>query len=407
VLIGDLAHASYANSEQQMIDFVQNCLRPWASNDEQALRRDVLIGADKTKYDIEYSFNDLLRGDTAARFASYQTAVTHGISTINEARAAENLPPVANGDELYMPLQVGRVLADGALEAPKSAEPPPVAPEEPQEDDEPEEDTEEQEERSLQLQQQEQRALAGVEQRAMIAQAYIETIAEVLGRTVRKEVRDVRKQLESMGGLAMGGRLDEFLRWLKAYEAELSPYMRKSLGPVLRTMMLQVAGVAAAEIGQQSPGLTEALRAWVDGYTERYGVEYGSESFNQLRALAEETIAESGDVDAAIDGRLGEWDEKRAGKEGFREGVNFSNAAAIAVWEGYRVEKLRVRANAGACGFCRRLDGKVVSIRETIIRKGDVLEGDDGATMEVSRDIKHPQFHEGCTCGMTAEVTNG
>jgi HK97 family phage portal protein len=397
VLIGDLVRATYTNAEQQMIDFVQNCLRPWASNDEQALHRDVLIGGDKQRFDIEYLFADLLRGDTAARYAAYQIAVTHGISTINEARAAENLPPVANGDELYMPLQVGRVLADGGIEAPTQAEEPgngeQMAVERPEEPD-----TFVQ--RILETTR-ERRALDGLNQRAMVAQAYIEPLLEVLGRTVRKEVRDIRKEL---GKIAIGGSIEDFFAWLKEYERELAPYMRRSLGPVLRTMMLQVAGIASAEVGQPSPGLTEALQAWVDGYTERYGAEYGDESYNQLRALYAATLEDGGAAEEALGQRLTEWEEKRPGKEARSESVNFASAAAIAVWEGYRVERIRVRANAGACGFCRRLDGRVVGIRESIIRKGDELEGDDGARMTISRDRKHPPFHGECSCGITAEV---
>lgn len=403
VLIGDLQRATYGNAEQQMIDFVQNCLRPWASNDEQALRRDVLVGSDQQRYDIEYSFNDLLRGDTAARFASYQIGVTHGIHTINEARAAEGLPLVENGDQLYMPLQVGVVMADGTLTAPVRVD---AGMEE--QPEEPEEEPEEQQEEDRVLAQQdaeqrELRALKGVEQRAAISDVYRASLAEVLGRTVRKEIRDIRERL------ALGGALEDFFAWLRNYEAELAPFMGRSLGPVLRTMMLAVVDASTREIGRESPGLTAAFLAWVDGYTVRYGGQYGAESYNQLRALYEETLRpedERGDAEAveAMQVRMTEWGEKRAEKESRDESINFGNAAAIATWEAYSVSRKRWRANPGACGICQQMDGKVVGLRETFVRKGDTLAADGQETMQVQKDFVHAPLHGGCTCGVSAET---
>lgn len=399
VMIGDLQRATYGNAEQQMIDFVQNCLRPWASNDEQALRRDVLVGADRDQYDIEYSFNDLLRGDTAARFASYQIGVTHGLHTINEARAAEGLPLVANGDQLYMPLQVGVVMADGTLTAPVRVDAGmEEQPEEPEE--QPEED------RALaqvDVEQRELRALKGVEQRAAISDVYRASLAEVLGRTVRKEVRDIRERL------AIGGDLDAFFAWLRNYEAELAPFMSRSLGPVLRTMMLAVVDASTREIGRESPGLTAAFLAWVDGYTERYGSQYGAESYNQLRALYEETLRLEDDrTDAgaieAMQVRMTEWTDKRAEKESRNESINFGNAAAIATWESYSVSRKRWRANPGACGICQQMDGRVVGLRESFVRKGDTLAADGQETMQVQKDFVHAPLHGGCTCGVSAET---
>lgn len=414
VLIGDLGRATYANSEQQMIDFVQNCLRPWASNDEQALRRDLLVGADRDEFDIEYSFTDLLRGDTAARFSAYQIGVTHGIATINEARAAEGLPLVANGDKLYMPLQVGVVMDDGMLSAPVSvdAAPTPSLDASPGPDGQAADAGASQSDgavvgRSLDVEaeRRELRALAGVEHRAMAASAFAESIGEVLGRTVRKEARDIRERL------GLGGTLEDFFVWLKAYERELAPFMAKSLGPVLRTMMLAVMDSATREIGKESPGLTAATLAWVDGYTERYGEQYGASSYNQLRALYDDALQPGDDPDAqpvnpvsAIDERVGEWELKRADKESRQESINFANAGAIATWEAFRVSRKRWRANPGACGICGQLDGKVVGLRESFVRKGDALAAEGQETMAIDKDFVHAPLHGGCTCGVSAEI---
>jgi HK97 family phage portal protein len=400
-LIGDLANATYSNSEQQSLDFVKYCLRPWASNDEQALRRDVLIGADKQRYDVEYLFDDLLRGDTLSRAQAYQIRMSYGGLTINEQRRAENLSQVPNGDDLFMPLNLGKVMPDGSLLAPVSAEPP--APEPAQIEEGAPTEAAQLEGRRL-LVDFEQRALEGVEQRAMVADAYMEPMAEVMGRTVRKETRDIRKQMASYANF--GADFEAFFVWLREYEAELAPFMRKSLGPVLNTMMLAVVDAASREIGKPSVGLTEAYRAWVQGYLERYGGEYGSESYAQLRALVEDAVLAGDEPAAAVETRLTEWDDKRPAKEAHAESVNFSNAGAIAVWEGYRVERVRWRTNAGACPMCARMHDKVVGIRETFVNAGDEVHGAEGEKMTVSKARRHPPLHNGCTCGVSAEVSN-
>jgi len=387
-IIGDLEHATYANAEQQALDFVTNCLRPWASNDEQALRRDVLTGSDRQTYDVEYLFDDLLRGDTATRFESYRTAINNGIMSPNEARAKENLPPIEYGDNYYMPLQTGRIGEDGALLAPVSAGemralPAPVV---------------EGEYRVVPSVGQEQRTDRAIEQRARVADGYADAIAEVLGRTVKKEARDIRKQIDMLHR----GDVEGFLTWLRSYVEELSPFIVRSLTPVLRTLMLAVVGSVAQELDKDDTGLTDAFRAWVDGYALRYGQEYGDESYAQLRALIEEMASIGGDIPEAVETRLTEWDERRAEKEARSESVNVVGAMAIAAYQAYNVQRITWRANAGACPICRQMDGRTVQITESFARKGDELAAEGQDTITVSRDRKHPPLHGGCTCGIGA-----
>lgn len=47
---------------------------------------------------IEFNLEGLLRGDSGARAAFYQSMLAAGVMTINEVRALENLPPVPGGD---------------------------------------------------------------------------------------------------------------------------------------------------------------------------------------------------------------------------------------------------------------------------------------------------------------------
>lgn len=62
-----------------------------------------LIGTERDNpYEVEFSFEALLRANQKERFEGYQIAINNGILTPNEARAMEWLSLMPSGDKLYM-----------------------------------------------------------------------------------------------------------------------------------------------------------------------------------------------------------------------------------------------------------------------------------------------------------------
>ena len=49
------------------------------------------------------------------------------------------------------------------------------------------------------------------------------------------------------------------------------------------------------------------------------------------------------------------------------------------------------------CGFCASLNGKIVSVSDCFLKKGDVLT-DNNASIIITRNIEPPPLHEGCRC---------
>jgi HK97 family phage portal protein len=84
--------STYASAEQFFMSYTKHTLTPWAVRLEQTMHRDLLIGKDKQKYFFRHDFSSLLRGDTAARYASYETAINAGFMQPIEARFKERLP---------------------------------------------------------------------------------------------------------------------------------------------------------------------------------------------------------------------------------------------------------------------------------------------------------------------------
>jgi len=106
-MIGDLDKATFSNIEQQSIDFVTSTLMPWLVRIEQAISRDLISDADRSRgYFAEFSAMGLLRGDAAARAAYYKSRFEVGSITPNQIRALENENPEEGGDTAFVPLNM-------------------------------------------------------------------------------------------------------------------------------------------------------------------------------------------------------------------------------------------------------------------------------------------------------------
>ena len=92
--------------EQQVLGFQKFTLRRRLKRIEQALEKQLLTPDERARgLTIEFNLEGLLRGDSAARSAFYQSALANGWMTINEVREKENLPRVEGGDVPRMQMQ--------------------------------------------------------------------------------------------------------------------------------------------------------------------------------------------------------------------------------------------------------------------------------------------------------------
>lgn len=118
MIVGDLSRATYSNGETMGRQFLQLCLLPWLESWESGLTRALIDPADREDVELEFVVEDLLRGDTAARFTAYRNATGGAWMAPNEARELEGRQPVPGGDELIR--QAGQSDAAGT---PKPEEP--------------------------------------------------------------------------------------------------------------------------------------------------------------------------------------------------------------------------------------------------------------------------------------------
>ena len=83
----------YQTLEMANLEYIQDTLMILARKMEEAIDACLPVGTS-----LKIDFNQLLRADTTARYAAYQTGISAGFLTIDEVRQFEDLPPLAVPD---------------------------------------------------------------------------------------------------------------------------------------------------------------------------------------------------------------------------------------------------------------------------------------------------------------------
>src|SRR5208337_124334 len=50
------------------------------------------------------------------------------------------------------------------------------------------------------------------------------------------------------------------------------------------------------------------------------------------------------------------------------------------------------------CGFCAKLNGKIVRVSDCLLNKGERLTDMNGTSIAIVRNVEAPPLHEGCRC---------
>jgi len=102
---------SYASVEQNAIQFVTHCLRPYIEKIEWSYSR--LLGPGEF---IKFNVDGLMRGDFNSRTTAYNSALLTGWLSVDDVRRFEDLPPVQGGSVYRVPLANVDLAAAGLVE---------------------------------------------------------------------------------------------------------------------------------------------------------------------------------------------------------------------------------------------------------------------------------------------------
>ena len=104
--IGALRQSTNNNIEQQSMDYVNDCLLPHGKEFEEEYDRKMLSSFEQPDHYTNFNFNGLLRGDSQARAALYNSLFNNGGITPNQICQYEDLPTFKGGDEHYVQLNM-------------------------------------------------------------------------------------------------------------------------------------------------------------------------------------------------------------------------------------------------------------------------------------------------------------
>lgn len=101
----DLTRSSFNNIEAEQISFVTDSILPWLVRFEQCYNMQLLSANERQRGNLyfKHSVEGLLRGNAENRATFYNKMFMCGAMSQNEIRAKEDMDPVENGDEYFVP----------------------------------------------------------------------------------------------------------------------------------------------------------------------------------------------------------------------------------------------------------------------------------------------------------------
>lgn len=105
-MLADLERATFSNIEHQSMSYVRQTLVPWLVRYEQEFAKKLLSPSERKTHFIKFSVEGLLRGDAKTRAEYHSSLFNIGAISQNEIREKEDMNPIENGDQYYVPLNM-------------------------------------------------------------------------------------------------------------------------------------------------------------------------------------------------------------------------------------------------------------------------------------------------------------
>ncbi|OAT79312.1 phage portal protein [Desulfotomaculum copahuensis] len=241
------------------------------------------------------------------------------------------------------------------------------------------------------LQGQPVRESASIETRAKQPKDKIEAVAK---KVITKERTDIMAIVEKhLGNRDAESGITDYYQNIDWIIEEFSPVFTAIASETHQDALQEVKG---------SPWGDSLWSEFIAALTASYAARHASISLATiqpaLRAGNEEAILES------LDQTFADMESTRPGKIAALESANILNETKLKTYQQAGITKIKWQAHAGACEFCRKLDGKTVSISEPFIAKGEAIPGPQG---DMSRNLTarqprlRPPLHLGCSCTLT------
>jgi len=378
-------NSNYNNLEQENASYVDSCLMHWLVRWEQCISQQ-LLSQDERRSGLFFEFlvDGLLRGDSAARAEHYNKLFQVGAITPNGIRSKENMNPyddIPEADEPFVMMNM-IPLKDASLAAEPDSVSGPFTPgaQAPGKDD-----VDEDEKASIRRYfGGNKRSLRSIVVRDRIARRYKPLILDAAQAIVNREAKAIKNKIASRGK-----ETEIVYDFLDDFYKKFPDYIKKKMGPVLKSFMTAISDEALREIGSDDIDVGDEMLDYINAYADRHV----RSSLGQMNALLESEKLED------LEARADEWLEKRPDKIADDEAVRASNATYIFVGVAAGLSATWQIRGAKTCPYCQELNGRRVSAGGSFVNTGDKVDpGGDNEPMRIWGMKTHPPLHRGCDC---------
>lgn len=106
VKLFDLSKSSYATVEATQLQYLADTVAPVITKFEQEFQRKLFLLSERARYSAEFDTSELLRTDKAAQATFWRELSNIGAATPNEIRRPMNLPPLPDGDNAFIQINM-------------------------------------------------------------------------------------------------------------------------------------------------------------------------------------------------------------------------------------------------------------------------------------------------------------
>lgn len=383
-VLRELSRATFSNIEQQALELVIYSLLPIATQIEEAMNITLLDPEERRDHYVKFEMKGLLRGDLETRQKFYVAMLDRGVFNADDVLELEDMNPQPSGlGQVYMtPLNfVNKETLLSTSPAFPATEPL----------------------RSLPAPRTTIRLVErrGGQLRRKVTTSYLRQFRSYGAKVVGQEVKAVRAAVAKY--LAKRTSAD-FLVWLEQFYRDFAAEVDKILAPLLSAYSRAILPIAQEEINNETD-ITGQYDGFERQYREGMVVRHVNSSTGQLRQIVEEAdLTEENAADAIIQ-RVDEWDKTRPDKIVMRESIRAENAFTRAAFAFSGVSRIRsVAYGSETCPYCQALDGQVIGINDFFLTAGEYQPEGADRPLIVAGNRSHPPYHDGCLCGIEAEV---
>ena len=403
-----------ANAEATNYVFALRTIKPKMVQHTAVLQK-YLIPRYRTNKRLEITFKDPVQENEIEKANILRIALGgQPYMSINEARAAEGLPPIANGDAVQSigtPTPVGEPEEKGAVKTHEKNHLP-------------------REKKEIENEKKDAFAKAVSDSIQKHAHTHKEVPeATFMGKNADeweakqyKDFRDTYEKYETPFKNAVqdfnAAQKKEVLRNLaeqakavKVYNADQLFDLEKDKNMLVKLVLPFAVGLAeeeaqvALDIIESSDPIPAIVRDSVETGLELMSETYQSTTRNLLKSAIENAVVDGlphEELVRKIQEIYEFSDEKRAELVAKTETVRVANEATRNTWDtvdGVKGYQWYTASWDRVCEFCRPMHGKKIGKTENFFQKGEVYQGDEGGTQKINySNIKAPPLHPNCQC---------